>query len=714
MQSNPENLIRIIEDSPNFIGMSDLEGNLNYHNKSARRMLGYPVDAELPLTKVSQVHPVWAAQRVLEEGVPCALANGHWEGESAILRHDGREMPVWQTILVHRDATGVPQMMSTIIHDISAQKLADNLEKHRSQVLQRLVDGAPLGSVLDTIVTGIERIDPTAITSILLLDQDGRHLLTGASPSLPAFYNDAIHGMSIGEGRGSCGTAAATGARVIVEEIATHPYWEDFKALAASAEVASCWSEPIRDSQQRVLGTFAIYHRQPASPDESDFALIGQAASLASIAIERWRTQAELEHHRHHLEEMVDERSRTIQGLNHQLEQRAHDAENATREKSELLASMSHEIRSPLNAIIGLTHLMQRTVSDPAHTDKLAKISTAGHHLLSVINDILDFSKIETGNLELEAQPVELRALASNVVSILEGAAQAKGIALRCEPGDIPRHVLGDATRLTQAFLNLANNAVKFTDTGSVTLRIRVLEAQADTVCLRFEVIDTWVGIAPELMSRLFQSFQQADASTTRRYGGTGLGLAITRRLAELMGGTAGADSVPGEGSTFWFSACLKTVVEAEDEAPAEMTVAQSEVLLRRDFAGTRVLLVDDEPFNQLIGQELLEEVGLVVDVAGDGVEAVERMRGPDGGDYALILMDMQMPNLDGPGATRQIRELPNAPQLPILAMTANAFGEDRERCLASGMNDFITKPVDPEILYARILKWLAAETLTR
>ncbi|MFO1195224.1 MAG: GAF domain-containing protein [Rhodoferax sp.] len=556
--------------------------------------------------------------------------------------------------------------------NMANQRRSEQLEKHRSQVLQLLVDAAPLPTILEAITTGIEAIDPSTLTSILLLDGQGKHLLKGAAPSLPGFYNDAIHGLAIGPGEGSCGTAAATGERVIVEDISTHPYWAPYKALAAQAGLASCWSEPIRDSRQTVLGTFAIYHRHRASPTPQDIALIAQAASLASIAIERKRT------------------------------------EQASRAKSEFLANMSHEIRTPLNAILGLTHLLRRSALDADQADKVGKITTAGRHLLSVINDILDFSKIESGNLELEQRPVELAALAGNMASMLGEAAAAKGIALVVQTGPIPRQVLGDSTRLTQAFLNLASNAVKFTERGSVTLRTVVTQETATTVDVRFEVQDTGIGIAPEVMPRLFQVFQQGDSSTTRRFGGTGLGLTITRLLAERMGGQAGVHSVLGQGSTFWFTARLGKLAASEAGAGKDIASTQPGDAIRRGYAGTWVLVAEDDEINQLVARELLESVGLRVDIAHDGQDAVERMQSPQAGSYALILMDMQMPRLDGLDATRQIRALPGVGQLPIIAMTANAFGEDRARCLEAGMDDFVTKPVEPEVLYGKMLGYLA------
>ncbi len=377
-------------------------------------------------------------------------------------------------------------------------------------------------------------------------------------------------------------------------------------------------------------------------------------------------------------------------------------AEAANMAKSTFLANMSHEIRTPMNAILGYTHLLRKTPLSPEQAGRLGKIDDAGEHLMAVINDILDISKIEAGKLQLEQTDFSLDTVLDQVQALIANAARAKGLLVETDYGEIRYALCGDPTRLRQGLLNFANNAVKFTERGKVSLRTRLLASSEEALLFRFEVEDTGIGIPADDLPKLFQVFQQVDASTTRKYGGTGLGLAITQHLARLMGGEVGVESQLGVGSLFWFTARL----QRGQAKLVERAVAISgiDALRKQRHSATPVLLVEDDPINQEVVLELLSDSGLQLDVANNGREAVDRVAARD---YALILMDMQMPEMDGLEATAEIRTRLGRKEVPIIALTANAFADDRVRCLAGGMNDFIAKPLDPDLLFQTLARWL-------
>ncbi|MFZ4536030.1 PAS domain S-box protein [Propionivibrio sp.] len=416
---------------------------------------------------------------------------------------------------------------------------------------------------------------------------------------------------------------------------------------------------------------------------------------------EKRRISEELDHYRQHLEDLVQERTTALS-----IAKEA--AEAANRAKSTFLANMSHELRTPMNAIMGMTNLALRRATDPRQTDQLTKVTLASQHLLGVINDILDLSKIEAERLSLEQISFKLGSVLENLGSLIGHKVTEKGLKLLIDvtPELANQPLQGDPLRLGQILLNLAGNAIKFTAQGFITIRVLLAEAHPAHVFLRFEVRDTGIGISSEDQKRLFTAFEQGDGSMTRHYGGTGLGLAISKRLVQMMDGSIGVESQPGTGSVFWFTARFDKGTHVEEQAHG-LNVRSAEEHLKTHFSGTRILLVEDEPINQEVSRWLLEETGLTVDLAEDGVEALEMAEHID---YDLILMDIQMPRLNGIEATQAIRAIPGRQNTPILAMTANAFDEDRQRCIDAGMNDHIGKPVDPDKLFETLLKWLAKE----
>ena len=531
-----------------------------------------------------------------------------------------------------------------------------------------------------------------------------------------------------------------------------------------------------------------------------------------------------------------------IANLNVELERRAEEAESATQAKSIFLANMSHEIRTPMNAIVGFANLMRSEVTNRSQADKLGKIIAAADHLLRVINDILDISKIEASKLVLESTDFNLETLLNNIAAMVVERTRTKGLELVIDTEVGQGTLNGDPNRLGQCLLNYLGNAVKFTEQGTVVMRTRLIETGTDDVLVRFEVSDSGIGISPNHLPRLFQAFEQADSSTTRRFGGTGLGLAISKHLVELMGGKVGVESTPGVGSRFWFTARLRRgqaseqsllpsrdlrgrrilVVDDNDSArdailamlqsmtfktngqssgiaalsdivraaatgePYEIILLDSrmpvmdglaaaqeirrlaipqlprlvlvsteeseqlrksaaaagcdEVLIKPisasqlfatimrclgapgaippvttmpssllssrlwSISGSHVLLVEDNDMNQEVASELLTKAGFIVQVADNGQIALDKVQQTD---YDIVLMDMQMPQMDGLTATKEIRKLPRFQNLPIIAMTASAMQSDRDRCLAAGMQDHVAKPIDPDDLWRAMLKWI-------
>ncbi|MBI5792062.1 MAG: response regulator [Rhodocyclales bacterium] len=801
--------IRLSERDQKAMLENDLAGlvkvqhkRILWSNEALRRMLGYAPD-ELDGAPADRLYPDRAEFDALDRASKSTLAGGGvFRTEVEHARKDGSR--IWVALSgIMLDADTDTSMWTVI--DITERKVQEG-KLWLSEVMRRKAqDIAGFGSYATDLKTGHWQSSP-ALDAIFGIDDSFPHDIPHWNSLLaPEFRQPALdHYLAVARDR--------TEFRMDYQII--RPVDGVRRWVAANGELEfDDAGEPVR--------------------------LIGTIQDITT----RKEYEIELEASKLNLEAQVSARTA-------ELERAKESAEAANQAKSTFLANMSHEIRTPMNAIVGLTHILRRDSPRPEQDDKLSKVAASADHLLGVINDILDVSKIEAGKMVLEKTDFELEPLLARTCAMLMDQVRAKGLELAIDVQPGLREFSGDATRLGQALLNYLGNAVKFTERGTIVLRARAIEESHAEVLVRFEVQDSGIGIAPEALSRLFNAFQQADNSTTRKYGGTGLGLTITRRLAQLMGGDTGVESQLGVGSTFWLTARLGRVglatgrhrisnlrgrralviddtpiarlvlsqmlrqagmdsevadsgtagvaaivaadhsgepfelvlmdlnmpdmdgfaalrtlgLEALRQRPAVWLVtasgdesisedarmrgfsevllkplasaelnqalqrylaglselpaaaarngedtaraeASAEDLLRRDYRAARILLVEDEPINREVQLDLLGSIGWQVDTAADGLRAVEQVTARR---YQLILMDMQMPVMDGLAATRAIRQLPLGSDVPILAMTANAFSEDRAACYAAGMNDFLTKPVVPDTLFETLLKWLA------
>lgn len=628
-------LIDVIDETPDFIGMSDLEGRLIYQNRAGNLMVGWEAEKDVRGLRIPELHPRWAAERVKNKGIPHAMTNGTWVGESALLDTDGAEVPVSQVIIAHRDDQGKPKYLSTIMRDLRGERKAERL----------------IGKVMRHV--------PGIVFQFLMTES--------GEPRFP-YVSEAVERLL-----GVSAEEASDSAERVLGRI----HEEDLERVMAdvlqSKESGDGWSSEFR--YRHPDGTTRWYYGK-SNPER-----LPNGSTL-------WHGFL------HDISEQIE--------IREQLQEALALAKKASDVKAQFLATMSHEIRTPLNGVLGMADLLAGTTLDEEQCEFVDAIQSSGSALLILINDILDYSKIEAGKLHLEEVTFSPRQVALEVVQLFSEQASRKGLCLSVEaPDEKDNWVLGDPTRTRQLLLNLVSNAIKFTEKGQVVLGVEVAPVPSKKARsqVSFKITDSGIGMTAEQLANLGKAFTQADASTTRRFGGTGLGLSICYGIVEVMQGTISVRSRYEEGTTFTVS------LEFDEISAGPKEPSNADELWGARAKLSRVLVAEDNAMNRRLMSHLLRPLAETVDMVETGLDAVERARTRN---YDVILMDGQMPEMDGLEATTRIRELEadnGRRRTPIVAVTANALSGDRERFILAGMDDHLAKPLRRHELINALLR---------